>query len=668
MSGAIEDLAKKWISEPKYQKVFKHTADVVEDYFCYLLVALGAVALSVRFLSSMGTGEAICVVTGLREENGTSYENLGPYPSGGTISIVNYANFNQECVNTAMTGFMQYIPFILLLQAVAVIIVEKMMMSFPRVSQKIERFYGVIVEESLFGKDPDVAEDVQDLKANTEAISRVRRRREVCMGLKRSSVIFHTYILKNIIVLLLLLMFIAINISFGIEAQSTNLSPGTCVLHLGEIPQLGLRSGEVYLQCEGKKIQFFLNLLFVQISVLVLIFICSCISIIWALLFRNISVLLQKIEKYHVDWDVETETTSGRDFLFLFDMLAHTSGIESTLRVLTHADETFRRICLPKLRNDTTHIRVEEDKVKVIWSPASLENWLQHNSHKGIEVDSYDVTIYPAESVNNSVTKTQADKEDGVYSAWFCDLQGGKTEYVITIATVIGKSRMKGERIVTTLLPYGPERPRAGIVKSVQTDEIEISWEPPKGGFTKYVMCVDPNVNTTNYQVTNTIRLQNGIMNPNFFYVNNDFQASAEMLTTINKDYTERDLSSLITEYKITGLYPGEIYGIELKTKTGSRLTRKPILETIMTKPEKVSSFSVSKISTTAALVSWVAPEGHKKLRAFNMMILSHDQKLRVRPQHDCNNNCKNLISLTNWFSESWQSNTTQKPPSTPSS
>ena len=132
--------------------------------------------------------------------------------------------------------------------------------------------------------------------------------------------------------------------------------------------------------------------------------------------------------------------------------------------------------------------------------------------------------------------------------------------------------------------------------------------------------------NTTDYQVTNTVRLQNGIMN--------SFQASVEMLTTINKDYTERDLSSLITDYKITGLFPGEIYGIELKTKTGSRFTRKPILETIMTKPEKVSSFSVSKISTTAALVSWVAPEGHKKLRAFNLMILSHDQKLRVRPQH----------------------------------
>ncbi len=31
----------------------------------------------------------------------------------------------------------------------------------------------------------------------------------------------------------------------------------------------------------------------------------------------------------------------GKDFLFLFDLLAHTCGLESTLRVLTHSDDTF---------------------------------------------------------------------------------------------------------------------------------------------------------------------------------------------------------------------------------------------------------------------------------------------------------------------------------------
>ena len=627
MSGAIEDVAKKWLSEPTYHKVFKHTADVVEDYICYFLTSLGAIALSVRFLSSMGSGDVVCIITGVKTGNVTQ-EDLGPYPSGGTNTIVSYANFNQKCIDQALTPFMQYLPFILLLQSVAIILLEKLLMKFPRVSGKIERFYGSIVEESLFGKDPDVAEDVCDDKANSEAISRRRRRNEICMGLKRSSIIHTTYILKNITEICLLFIFIPFDIVYGLDAEK-NLLPSTCMLPMNSVPELGMtQNGNIFYQCEGKKVSFFLILLYVHISVLVLVFFCSSTSLIWCFFFRSISQLLEKIEKYRVDWDVDIEKTKGKDFLFLFDLLSHTSGIESTLRVLTHADETFRKICLPKLKNDVTHIKVEEDKLKVIWNPASLENWLEHNSHKDIMVDSYDVTIYPAESVNNTVTKLKKDKDSsGLYSAWFFDLQGGKTEYVITIACVIGKSRMKGERIVTTLLPYGPEKPRGGIIKTSTTDEIEIAWEPPKGGFTKYVLCVDPNVTSLNKTKSNGVNMSNGIMARHFYA--NDYYGSTFDFSQVNKDYTERELSNLITDHKISGLCAGETYGVELKTKTGGRFTRKPIYETVMTKPQKVQSFTAEEIKTCSAVLKWVAPEGNKRLKAYNLAIMSTDNKIR---------------------------------------
>ena len=64
MSGAIEDIAKKWLAEPAYTKVFKHTADVVEDYICYFLTAIGAIALSVKFLTSLGSGDLSCIIGG----------------------------------------------------------------------------------------------------------------------------------------------------------------------------------------------------------------------------------------------------------------------------------------------------------------------------------------------------------------------------------------------------------------------------------------------------------------------------------------------------------------------------------------------------------------------------------------------------------------------------
>ena len=63
MSGAIEDIAKKWLAEPAYTKVFKHTADVIEDYLCYLLTAIGAIAgILITLLGSAGEAAAHAAV------------------------------------------------------------------------------------------------------------------------------------------------------------------------------------------------------------------------------------------------------------------------------------------------------------------------------------------------------------------------------------------------------------------------------------------------------------------------------------------------------------------------------------------------------------------------------------------------------------------------------
>ena len=117
------------------------------------------------------------------------------------------------------------------------------------------------------------------------------------------------------------------------------------------------------------------------------------------------------------------------------------------------------------------------------------------------------MTIFPAESSNNTQkisamsylkqqNSTDSDiiqmdnKNNHQYEAWFRDLQGGRTEYVITIACMVGRSRMKGEKIVTHLVPYGPEKPRAGMVKSVSPKQVEVFWDPPKGEFSKYIMTI----------------------------------------------------------------------------------------------------------------------------------------------------------------------------------
>ena len=588
--------------------------------------------------------------------NNASSKDLGPYPAGATLSLVNFANFNQDCIDVALTLYMQYLPFVLLIQAVSIIFIEKLLMKFPRVSGKIERFYGTIVEESLFGKDPDVAEDVQDTKCNVEVIARRRRRNEVCMSLKRSKIIHNTYIMKNIVEILVLSAYIPLNLYFTWNSLD-NLEPSKCVLNLIQFPELGIHEeGKVYFHCEGKKVRFFLVLQYVQLVALGLVLLCSLGSLTWCLWFRSISKLLEKIsiertEKKERDnvsngsvgigmnditdslvkkgedsWDIDIDISeTNNDFVFLFDLLAHTAGIESTLRVLTHADETFRKICLPKLETED-HVKVYEDKLRVKWKPASLESWLESNQHKGIIVDSYDVTIYPAESINNSVTKRTDEKDSsGSYSTTFLDLLGGKTEYIVTIACVIGKSRMKGERIVTNLLPYGPEKPHGGrICKNFSTKDVEIEWEKPKGGFTKYVLFIDNNMQATN-PIFNKYSSR--------IYKNVDNIGSTSSFGTAIKDYTEKELMSSLTNYKITGLSPGEAYGITLLTKTGTRYTSNPVYEMVMTAPDKVQDLQVDPtvIDCTRAVVKWIKPvQDHSKLRAFNLIIASNDGKYKI--------------------------------------
>ena len=100
--------------------------------------------------------------------------------------------------------------------------------------------------------------------------------------------------------------------------------------------------------------------------------------------------------------DHQLINNEGEDFLFLFDLLSHTCGIESTLRVLTHSDVQFYEIFKPNL-HPTQSLTLEEDRLQISWFPSDVEKWSrdQRENHV-INIESYEVTIFPAERVNNT--------------------------------------------------------------------------------------------------------------------------------------------------------------------------------------------------------------------------------------------------------------------------
>lgn len=627
---SIEEIAKSWLLDPSWIKVFKHTFDVLEDYVSYVLVSVGAIALSVRLLTTLGTGDLMCILIGVRHNNET-LEDLGPYAGGGTIGMINYAQTDQRCIREVFTPFMEYLPYLMLLQTLILIVVEKFTFKIPRIAQKVERFYANIVEQSLFGKDPDVAEDMTDPKTSTEAISRRRQRNEICVSLKRSSIIYSVYIGKNFVKVFLDIFFLTVDINYTHEGTR---SSAACVIEIEDFPGIVDGPGLVHFQCRGKKLDFFMIALYTHVVLLGLHLLLSLGAIVWCFGFRSVSKLLTTIENTRKEWEPSiVSKQDGSDFLFLFDLLAHSCGIESTLRVLTHSDDTFYEICRPNMASPQD-LQLEEDKLKITWEPADIERWLHSGKHgarisSSIEIDSYEVTIFPAETVNNSQTVSATKfKNKPAYSVWFYDLIGGKTEYVITIACMIGKSRMKGEKVVTTLMPYGPEKPRSGMLKSSGTNQVEIFWDPPKGDFTKYTLMIE--------KITDDVKDKDQnkeIVTDNLPIVRLNSGRSRETLPDGSAYFDKsnlrhmENLSAKLTEYTILGLDPGDKYKVQLGTKTGTVSTRQYIYDTVITRPAQVSGLLARDIKNTSCIIQWFSLEGHPCLKGFQIQVKTHDGK-----------------------------------------
>ena len=283
------------------------------------------------------------------------------------------------------------------------------------------------MEESLFGKDPDVAEDMYNAATSTEAISRMRQRNEICVVLKRSSIIHHFYIGKNVVEILWILVYLPLNIHFGLDDFDKE---GTCEVKIHAQENIIDEPGIVHFQCHGKKMSFFKFALWAHIVLLSLHTICSIIAIVWCLYLRSVTNLIDTIEAEKGDGSSDgcsrLKDSPGEDFLFLFDLLAHTCGLESTLRVLTHSDQTFHEICKPIY--DPTRLHVEEDKLQVFFGPCDIERWLKSGSKKAkkkrqtIDIENYEVTIFPAESSEHTkqirarYTGSSLDLENGKVS------------------------------------------------------------------------------------------------------------------------------------------------------------------------------------------------------------------------------------------------------------
>jgi hypothetical protein len=194
---------------------------------------------------------------------------------------------------------------------------------------------------------------------------------------------------------------------------------------------------------------------------------------------------------------------------------------------------------------------------------------------------------------------------------------------------------MKGEKVVTNLLPYGAERPRCGMVKKSDgnpgTNQIEVFWEPPRGDFTKYELQVMkiPNIkqsvtdlptHPSSFVRMTSIQSKSSVVPYNISTAH--FSSNPSIIDEVIGP-TIYNINSKLQTYTIPGLQPGEKYEIQLKTKTGELATRQYISDIILTKPlpPRNVKVPVPNISTHSCKLIWQRPESHSCLIGYQILV-----------------------------------------------
>ena len=115
-------------------------------------MAVGTICLSVRLLTTLGTGDLVCIILAVEVNGNKTALDLGPYVSGGALGMINYANTENKCISAVFTPFVEYLPFIMLLQTLVLVIAEKFTFRIPKIAQRVERFYKVKSRITYFHK------------------------------------------------------------------------------------------------------------------------------------------------------------------------------------------------------------------------------------------------------------------------------------------------------------------------------------------------------------------------------------------------------------------------------------------------------------------------------------------------------------------------------------
>merc|ERR1719464_1869023 len=257
--------------------------------------------------------------------------------------------------------FLLYFPYVLLIVALTLFVIERVFNSFFKATKELEAFHSLLVKtdilESKSEKDEDEEDekDEEDKDENDEAIDHDKLAYSVSKGYGTSNNYFTSYLIRTIAELIISTGLFVWLIIRGYEPLfgETDNSQGNSILGTKAV----LCNIDVFwYHCTGIPFQFYL-IIFLAALVLLLLYILSCSYVLVWLLVPSIGNLSNAMDKFASKFEElheldENEVTveglkriyyENRDTQLLLDLLTASSGIGPCLKLLCLFDKSLQQ-------------------------------------------------------------------------------------------------------------------------------------------------------------------------------------------------------------------------------------------------------------------------------------------------------------------------------------
>jgi len=330
------------------EKAFRPWWDTLEDYLVYGLVMLGLLTVPTSIITS-GTpldcnfcqGD-ICLGA---EFNKTPPEGKEDDPGFNAWWVKKY------CTQTAVDKFILYFPFILLLMALFLVLIENVFIHIFKAGLKLDMIYGLLVKDQLLDAKEDKVDSVDMTDGAGAAVAddlgNTKAALEVSHSFNEDSNFFFSYIVRTAFELVVAGGLFTILLWKGLPILQKEKFI-FCDVH-----------GFQY-ECTGHPQEFYIIVLLIALVFLLAYLSCTIYNLMW-LFIPNRSPLSRVMKRYkeHVTRKATLEVShsfteaellgelyhvyyNNRDLKLLLNLLTCSSGIAPSIRILSLFDADFR--------------------------------------------------------------------------------------------------------------------------------------------------------------------------------------------------------------------------------------------------------------------------------------------------------------------------------------